>query len=169
MNSKKVITILLIVLVGVILLAVGYASISNYSLNIQGNATATPDDENFKVKFSGTPTSKKSVENATVTTAIKDDLTATLDVSGLSAKGDYITATYTIENYSADLSASLSASQTNSNTEYFDVAYSLAETNIAKGKTTTITVTVTLIKTPIDAEQKTTVNTTVIASPVQPQ
>lgn len=169
MNIKKVLTIVLILLAAIFFVAVGYAAMSNVTLYINGSATATPKDENFKVKFSGEPTFTKTVDTAVVTPKITDDLNATLEVSGLSAKGDSITATYTIANFSSDLSASLSATQTNSNTEYFDVKYNFAKATITKNDSTTITVTVTLIKTPITEDQAATIMTTITATPVQPQ
>ena len=43
---------------------------------------------------------------------------ATLNVSGLTAKGEKVTATYTIQNTSDDLSANLSSVATNQNKEY---------------------------------------------------
>lgn len=103
-----------------ILVAVGYAVISNRILNISGQATGTPNPENFKVKFTGTPT----VSNESLATAElhpTDELKATMNVQGLTAKGDKVTATYTILNNSEDLSAKLSATTTNDNETYFTV------------------------------------------------
>ena len=91
-----------------------------------------------------------------------------MNVNGLTAKGDTATATYTIENTSADLSAVLSATTTNSNTEYFKVTQNIAKATIGHGETTTITVTVELIKTPITQDEETTIGVDITAEPQQP-
>ena len=91
-----------------------------------------------------------------------------MNVSKLSAKGDTATATYTIENTSADLSAVLSATTTNSNTEYFKVTQNIAKATIGHGETTTITVTVELIKTPIIDGIESTIGVIIDANPQQP-
>lgn len=72
-----------------------------------------------------------------------------MNVNGLTAKGDTATATYTIANTSADLSAVLSATTSNTNDEFFKVTQNIAKGTVAAGDSTTITVTVELIKTPI--------------------
>jgi hypothetical protein len=155
-----------IVIAAVLIIGVGYAAIQNITLYIDGTVTANADQANFTVKLSGTP----QVSDATkVTASVVDDTHATLNVSGLTAKGESVTATYTIQNTSADLSADLSASVTNSNNEYFKVTQEIAKSNIEKGAATTITVTVELIKTPITASETSTIGVTVTAAPVQPQ
>ena len=163
-----------VLVVTVLLIGVGYAAIQNITLYINGEVSASPDQANFVVEFSGdTPTevnkdAVKLPDKATVTASITDATHAAIGVSGLTAKGDTVTATYTIQNVSADLSANLSAETTNSNPEYFSVSYSFAKSNIAKGEPTTITVTIELIKTPIAADVTSTVGVTITASPAQP-
>lgn len=160
------------IMIAVLMLGVGYAAISNVTLNISGTLSATPSDENFKVKFTGTPSTDKTEvansEAATVEALISSDLLATIEVSGLAAKGDKVEATYTIENGSPDLNAALSASTTNSNSDYFSISYEFAEESIPAKGTTTITVTVELIKTPVDTDEEAEVSVEITASPVQP-
>ena len=96
-----------------------------------------------------------------------------MNVTGLTAKGDTATATFEIENTSADLSAALSVVDPveNSNPEYFDVTYNIADPVIGVNETkskTTITVTVELIKTPITQDETTTIGLTINADPQQP-
>lgn len=155
----------LIILVALVVLGIGYAAMSNITLNINGSASAVVEDENFKVKFTGTP----STTGETITATITDDHNATINVS-LKAKGDKATATYTILNDSADLSASIAAPAiTNSNEEYFAVTTDMADAVVvAAGGEKTVTVTVELIKTPIDADQTASINIDLVASPVQP-
>lgn len=166
MKNKRIL-IVTVLLIAVLLLGIGYAAISNINLNINGTASATISDANFKVKFTGTPT----VSDATkVTAAVTDDLNATIDVTGLTAKGDKATATYTILNDSPDLGATLTAttSLTGTNADYFNVTYAFANESLAKGEDTTITVTVELLKTPVESDVTATVGVTITAAPVQP-
>ena len=165
-NTKLSIGIVLVV--AVLLVAIGYAAITTRTLNIDGTAQATPDSANFTVKFTGTP---EVSDQDKVTAEIKsgDELKATMNIEGLTAKGDTVTAKYTIQNTSKDLSAALSATVTsNTNSEYFTVDYEIADSTIAHGDSTTILVTVTLIKTPIDNDQTSTIGITVKADPQQP-
>lgn len=164
-NSAKVVG--LVLLIAVLLVAIGYAAITTVQLRINGNANATANPDNFTVRFSGTPT-VSDADKVEATLNPGDQLKATMNVSKLSAKGDTATATYTIENASADLSAVLSANTTNSNTEYFNVTQNIAKATIGHGETTTITVTVELIKTPITDGIESTIGVIIDANPQQP-
>ena len=161
-NTSKIITA--IVIVAVILIGVGYAAIERITLEIEGSLAATATQGNFTVKFTNA-----SPAEGNVVAKVTDDLSGTLNVSGLTAKGETATATFTIQNTSGDLSANLAATSTNENTEYFKVSTSLSAPSIAKTETATLTVTVELIKTPIDANETDTVGISVTATPVQPQ
>ena len=98
-----------------------------------------------------------------------DELKATMNVQGLTAKGDKVTATYTILNNSEDLSAKLSATTTNDNETYFTVTQKIADpTTITAGNTSTIEVTVELIKTPVTADETATIGVEITAEPQQP-
>lgn len=157
-----------VVILAILIIGIGYAAISGITANIKGSANATPSDANFTVKFTGTPT----VSDATKVTeaTITDDLNATIKVEGLTAKGEKVTATYTVENASADLTANLSTETTqNTNSEYFKVTPTLAKSQIASGGTTTVTVEVELLKTPVTQDETSTINVKVTAEPVQPQ
>ena len=170
MKNKKLF-VGIVLLVAILLLGIGYAAISAVPLSITGNLKATPDDENFKVYFTGTPsTVAGSKGTATGTVDATDPTKATINVEGLKAKGDTATVTYTVENGSPDLSAALSVkTETVSNTEYFSVDATVEDptTVAAKGKTT-VTVVVSLIKTPVEAEVTSTVTIALDAEPVQP-
>ena len=152
-------------IVAVLLLGIGYAAIQNITLNINGTAAADPSQSNFKVMFSGTPT----VSDYTyVTAAITDDTNATINVEGLTKKGDVVTATYTVQNASTDLSADLGVSTTNSNTEYFTLMSEFDKSSLVAGEATTLTVTVELTKTPIVDSVSATIGVQLEAMPVQP-
>ena len=97
-----------------------------------------------------------------------------MDVKGLTAKNDSVSATFTIQNLSEDLSAELSIkSKTITNTEYFAIAteFTNDKSTLKHGESTTVKVTVTLVKTPIDPEENIEGNIVVgvEARPVQPE
>lgn len=167
MKNKKVFIGVFLVL-AVLTLGIGYAAISDITLNINGTASAKPSNDNFKVLFTD---DEITVSDAAKVTATKtDDLNATITVKDLTAKGDKVTATYTMKNDSPDLSASIALPTiTNSNEEYFNVTtdWQAAKT-VASGNTVTVTVTVELVKTPVADEQTANVNLAFVASPQQP-
>lgn len=156
--------ILTIVLAAVLIIGIGYAAINSITLQITGQLAAAPSDANFTVKFTDA-----SPSEGNVVAKVTGDKTATLNVSGLTAKGDKVVATYTIQNTSEDLSANLTAEASNENDEYFTVSTSLSKPSIENGETSTLTVTVELMKTPVNDEVKDTVGISIEASPVQPQ
>lgn len=95
-KSKKTFVGVFLIL-AVLFLGVGYAAIVNITLKISGTLGATADDKNFEVAFSD----KAIVTSDSKITAEKtDDLNVTIKVTGLTAKGDHVTATYEIENKS---------------------------------------------------------------------
>ena len=159
-----------VLVLAVILVAVAYAAITSTQLNINGTGNATANQSNFKVEFIGTPTTGgKGTTTATIDSSVKTNGTVT--VNGLTAKGDEATATYTVKNQSADLSADLSAKATSSNEEYFEVLCTLEKTTLKAQEETTLKVTVKLLKTPIDETKenlKTDIGVTVTAEPKQP-
>ena len=159
-----------VLVLAIILVAVAYAAITSTQLNINGTGNATANQSNFKVEFIGTPTTGgKGTTTATIDSSVKTNGTVT--VNGLTAKGDEATATYTVKNLSADLSADLSAKATSSNEEYFEVLCTLEKTTLKAQEETTLKVTVRLLKTPIDETKenlKTDIGVTVTAEPKQP-
>ena len=163
--SKTSKIILVTIVATCILLGLGYAAITNITLNIAGTASATADSGNFKVRF----TENVSVsESAYVTATRTGDHTATIAVSGLTSAGQSVTATYEIKNESSDLSADLSVDTSNDNTEYFKISSQLAKSSLTANETTTVLVTVELTKTPIDEDVSANVGVSLTAMPVQP-
>ena len=159
-----------ILLVAIILVAVAYAAITNVELNINGVGSAQAKQENFKVEFIGTPsTSGKGTTTATISES--DKTKGTVNVTGLTAKGDEATATYTVKNLSSDISADLTAEATSSNQTYFEVICSLEKTTLKAQEETTLKVTVRLLKTPIDETKEdlnSDIDVTLTAEPKQP-
>ena len=159
-----------VLLVAIILVAVAYAAITNVELNINGVGNAQAKQENFKVEFIGTPsTSGKGTTTATINES--DKTKGTVNVTGLTAKGDEATATYTVKNQSSDISADLTAEATSSNQTYFEVICSLEKTTLKAQEETTLKVTVRLLKTPIDETKEdlnSDIDVTLTAEPKQP-
>ena len=159
-----------VLLVAIILVAVAYAAITNVGLNINGVGNAQAKQENFKVEFTGTPTtSGKGTTTATIQS--DDKAKGSVKVTGLSAKGDEAVATYTVKNLSSDISADLTAEATSSNQTYFEVICSLEKTTLKAQEETTLKVTVRLLKTPIDETKEdlnSDIDVTLTADPKQP-
>lgn len=106
MNKQKRL-IFVIILIAILLMGIGYAALSNVTLTINGKASATSSDENFKVYFTGENTKKSSEDpstNVEVTVTAKST-TATVNFSGLTKKGDTEYAILEIENASNDVDA----------------------------------------------------------------
>ena len=162
-NTSKI--LLVTIIATSILLGLGYAAIQNITLNITGNVAAQVNSENFKVRFIGTPTVSDSIYT---TAKIVDDTNATIEVSGLTSKGQKVTASYDIKNESGDLSADLNVVATTSNMEYFTISSKLGKQSLVAGETTNVLVTVELTKTPISGPVSTDIDIKLTAIPVQP-
>ena len=158
------------VLVAILALGIGYAVINATDLEVTGSGTISPDDSNFDVHFKQTETiTKTGPAGATLTASYTNGTTATSGITGFTKKDDTATFVYTIENSSPDLLANLAvvtADIENTNDEYFDVTAALGKAKLnASGDTTTLTITVTALKTPIEDDETTTITVPVTASP----
>lgn len=141
MRNSRTITYLVILAI-VLTLSVGYAVISAVDMTVSGTAAAAT--ENLDVVFS------KAEGSSTKATGTASNLTAGITVSNLTLN-ETVYVTYTVTNNETDVAASIKqASITNSNTEYFQVTTdaTTAKSVAAKG-TTTVKVSVKLIKTPV--------------------
>ena len=120
-NKRKKIKVFLFVLIGILTISVGYASISAINLLINGNGTVSVNQNNFIVHF----TEAKEITGTTgvsgTTTIESNDTVASFNVTGLSKVGDYAEAEYTIKNDSAGIGAEISLNLSNTNNEYFKV------------------------------------------------
>ena len=127
-QNKKTLQIVLIVLVAVLTLGIGYASISAINLIINGGATANPNDTNFKVKFLNEDGVTPMIEGApTNTIQVDSDTTASFNVSTLNGAGQSVTATYRVKNESSGVGASIGLQLTNSNPDYFKVTQKILD------------------------------------------
>ncbi|MDD5980353.1 MAG: hypothetical protein PUC23_04495 [bacterium] len=164
-NKKSLLGLCLLVLV--LVLGVGYAVVSSVNLDITGTAKVKSSD--LKVSFNGV-TNVSSADKVSAN-ATDGSLSATIAVTDLTLN-ESVTATYTIKNEETDVNAEvIKASIVNNKPDYFEVTTDVDSSpkTINAGGTTTVTVTVKLVQTPV-ADTDSTANITVnlTASPVQP-
>lgn len=164
MNRKK--TLYGLGLLALILvLGVGYAVVSEVTLNIDGDATVA--SEALKVSFNGVTDTED--DGKVVASSTDNSLNASIQVTNLTLN-EAVSATYTIKNQETDVDANVIKKQiSNDKPEFFEVTTSVddsAET-ITAGGTGTVTVTVKLIKTPIETSDSTAnIQIDLTASPV---
>ncbi len=167
-QNKKTLQVVLIALIAVITLGIGYAAISAVNLVINGNATASVNQENFKVHFTQAQSITGST-GASGTSSIdtQDDTKAMFDVTGLTKEGDYAEAVYTVKNDSNGIGAEITLNLDSSNTEYFKVTETILDNKLQAGDSTTASVRVEMIKTPVTDSVSTSVTATLTASPLE--
>ena len=167
-KNKNTLQIVLLVVIAVVTLGIGYAAISAVNLIINGNATASVDQNNFKVHFTQAQSITGSTGvSGTSTIDSQDDTKATFDVTGLTKVGDYAEAVYTVRNDSNGVGAEISLSVSNSNSEYFKVTETIQDNKLQAGEETTAKVKVEMIKTPITDSVSTSITATITASPLE--
>ena len=138
-----------VLVLAIILVGIAYAAITNTELNISGTGKAEGIQSNFVVEFIGTPTtSGDGTTVATIDEKIKTK--GTITVTKLTTRGETATAKYTVKNKSAELSADLKAEATCSNDDYFEVICSLDKTTLKAQEETILTVSVKMLRTPVD-------------------
>ena len=135
-------------------LGVGYAVVTD-SLTINGDVTVKTHQENFSVIFSQVET-----QNQCTASILDDKTVASFSTSQLKTTGDTATAVFQIKNVSPEYSAKITLQDIKISTEYIDTmndyfTYSAklndgaaTEVTILKDATATLTVTLTLKKTP---------------------
>lgn len=161
MKNKKSFLILVLF---VIFLGVGYAVVSSVNLEIGG--TANVQNADLKVTFNGN--TDISDEQKVTATAVDDSLSATILVKNLQLN-EVVTATYYIKNKETDVNASIIANSIeNDKKDFFEVSTdvdSVAKT-IEAGGVESVTITIKLIKTPINTEDsKANIKVLLVASP----
>lgn len=146
-NRKSFNTLIIFALV--LFLSVGYAVVNSVTLSVTGTSTSATED--LEVYFNGTTSASSSKVTATATNGTTS---ASILVKDLTLN-ETVTATYTVVNNETDVGASYIVNSINlSNSEYFSVTTdaSIARNIAAKG-TNTITVTVKMVKTPVDSSK----------------
>ena len=169
-QNKKTLQIVLIVLVAVLTLGIGYASLSAINLIINGGATANPSDTNFKVKFlneTGVTPKITSEDGGTGDISLSSDTTATFNITGLDAVGESAVANFKVKNESNAIGAKIGVTATNSNQEYFKITVTVVDDELQAGDETDVRVKVEMIKTPVNNAVTSSITTTLTASPLE--
>ena len=161
-KNKRVFQTCLFVLIAIVVLGIGYASISGVILIINGNSTASVDQNNFKVYF---VTSNITTGTRTASIDENDNTIAYFDMFGLTKKGDYAIATYVVRNDSNSVNADLSLIVNTNNNEYFKVSEQIEKDFIMPGEETLVTLKVEMIKTPISSIETVNVSARIKAYP----
>ena len=181
--------LLLGVLVAVVALGIGYATISGVNLLINGTSSIKAAGGDFKVRFVKNIASETAIENpvenailmsgknadetdmtaSNLSASITDDTTATFTVNEMHNVGDYATFTYTVVNESDGIDAMLSFDVADSNDaqDYFKITKNVNKAIIGENETSTVTVRVELIKVPKVDDVEATFSVTLTASPVE--
>lgn len=150
MNQKKKKGLIALVILLVVAIGVGFAA-STDAVNINGTASAVATDFDIQFKTDAEITTQKK-EGATAVASgaygTDGNADATMTVSGLKNVNDWAEATYTIINKSADVNANITAEVSSAieDADHYKVEVTGGANGVAPGKTTTVTVKVTLIK-----------------------
>ena len=131
-----------------------------------GVLLATAAQNDFKVKFSGVPIVSNEQK---VKAAVTNDISATINVTGLTMEENVETASYVVQNTSKDLLAELAVNITNSNEEYFLIEPQIEKTILTNGEATRVIIKVELLKEPTEESQKSTIGIQLKAQPIQPK
>ena len=168
MNTRNVrqLKVLIFTLIAIVTLGIGYAGITAINLVINGDATASVNDQNFK-RFLSEENVTPTITGEGNTVSVKDDTTAEFSVSTLTGLGDSEVATFRVKNESKGIGTDISLNVTSSNSEYFKVTEYVADTQLQAGDETTVTVTVEMIKTPINDAVSTSITTKLIANAIE--
>lgn len=157
-NRKTIIVAFLIVVV--MLLGIGYAALTD-NLTINGeatvNTTAAQNQWEEDIYFSAAEARSSTGTSGIADTAAVDsgnNDNASFSVKSLARKGEKAVFVFTITNegdtgYDAAITVD-PGYPTNSNAEYFTVTYDYGNSTVAAGGTLDVTVTVELIKDPVE-------------------
>lgn len=150
MNQKKKKGLIALVILLVVAIGVGFAA-SQDTVNINGTASAVATDFDIQFDTNASITTQKSAGDTIVVSGVygsDGNADATMTVSGLKNVNDYAEATYTIVNKSTDVNADITATVSSAveDAEHYKVETTGGAKGVAPGKTTTVTVKVTLIK-----------------------
>ena len=170
-NNKKLNTF---ILMAAIILAIIYAIITTSVIlkkeHERKNSLIKVDEVEVKpafyVHYIATEDSPKIIKGTGTASISEDKTSATFAIQGMSRKGDKAIVEYTILNESEGQTANLDINITNSNTEFFKVDKKLDATIIHEQQITKATITIELIKTPINTIEKTLVTGDIVATPM---
>lgn len=164
-NKKSFLSLGILALV--LVLGVGYAAVSTVQLTIGGTASAKEATLKVSLKSAENDIAEDSTASVTHTFAA-GDTEDKFTISDMSLN-ETITITYKIQNEETDVDAILTENTTltNSNPTNFEVSYDIKTAEVAAGtEEGEVTVTVKLIKTPVDdTENSTSISFVLDAAP----
>ena len=170
-ENKLIITVILF---AILLMGIGYASLANNILSINGEVTATANQDNFKVHFTGeVPSTYTSETYITIeATPIALSQNATVNILGLNKKGDAGYAILEVENASNDIDAEITVATEIADSEMFDIdvimcdleGTAINDFSVASGQKTYVKIFAELLKTPTEI-QKATISAKITAVP----
>lgn len=170
-QNKIIVAVIFIV---ILLVGIGYASLSNNILSINGKVLVSAEQENFKVYYTGEVPKSYASENYITIEAepVAQAQNATVNILGLSKKGDSGYTILEIENGSNDIDAEITVKAEIEESEMFKVDIIMCnkegtEINnffVASGEKTYVKVFAELLKTPTSV-MKTTISATITAVP----
>lgn len=172
MNKQKRL-VLGIIVVAVLLMGVGYAAITNVELTINGRASSTASQENFRVYFTGENTVKSDTTENNIDVTIKENkLEAILNISGLVNKDDEKYAILEIENGSNDIDAKSVTVASEAGSDIIEITSTMCNHEgtpidnyeVLCGAKTYVKVTAKLLKTPTE-DVSTAITATITAEP----
>lgn len=174
-QNKIIIAIIFIV---ILLIGIGYASLANNILSINGKVTVEAEQDNFKVYYTGEVTKSYSSENYITVEAkpIAQAQNATVNILGLSKKGDAGYTILEIENGSSGIDAEITVKPEIEESDMFNVEIIMCDQEgteinnffVASEEKTYVKVFVELLKTPTSVTQ-TTITAKITAVPKDTQ
>lgn len=165
-KTNKIIMFFTIIMMIIFIIGDKYTTV--FAMNntkMYANAEIPTTQTDFKVKFSGVP---KVSNEEKVKAAVTNDISATINVTGLTMDENIETASYVVQNTSKDLLAELSVNITNSNEEYFLIEPQIEKSILTNGEATRVVIKVELLKEPEGESEKSTIGIQLKAKPVQP-
>ncbi len=152
-------------LIAILLMGIGYASLANNILSINGQVLATAEQDNFKVYFTGeVPKTYVSGEYITIEAEpVAQSQNATVNILGLNKKGDSGYAILEIENGSNDIDADITVTADIAESDMFDIDIIMCDQEgtaindflVASSQKTYVKIFAELLKTPTSTAKAT--------------
>ena len=170
--SKQKKLIATVVVVAILLMGIGYAALTATTLTIGGSATATAEQDNFKVYYTGVAT--KSTDANVAVAVASEDTHAEVTITGLTAAGNKEYAILEITNASNGVDAeSVVVTTDGVDSAYFDIeaemcdasGNAISDNSLAVGAKTYVKVSAELLKTPTGEDVSTTIDVLLTATP----
>ena len=170
--SKQKGLIIGVILVAIILMAIGYAGLTETTLTINGTAKATADQTNFNVYFTGAEAKTSSAAKVETAVSAKSS-TATVNINDLKTAGETQYAILEIENGGKIDATSVKVTAQGKDANHIDIAAEMCNENgeaitgenpLAVNGKTYVKVSATLSEI-LNADVETSIEVTITAEP----